>query len=118
MELVSRTPAVLAFQEIAADCSSPEPAGGIIFPAEFTHHTRKYRRHDIAVLWDFLSYIAESRKTARMGDPEWVAMAVAKLSRQPKRYFGSRKRAVQETVNSALLPPARDPAPSDPDGRR
>ncbi|MYX36506.1 MULTISPECIES: hypothetical protein [unclassified Streptomyces] len=120
-----RTAAVLSLlgASIPPGLGQPPSVGGTLrhpyepWSAEFTHHARKYRRHDIAVLWDFLSHIAESRKTAHMGDPEWVAMAVAKLSRQPKKYFGARKRAVQETVNTALFPPARDPARSDPDGR-
>ncbi|MER5602712.1 hypothetical protein [Streptomyces sp. NPDC002265] len=73
--------------------------------ADFTHHSHRYPRREIAAACMLLDEVVTSGQVARLGDPEWLAAVVRELSghRYGSRATFPRKRAIKEALDSCVL---------------
>lgn len=72
----------------------------IDWTADFDHHLRKYSRHHIKLVDEFLRQVVERKMASRLGDPEWMSAAVDKLSQLPTS--GSRRRSRKTFIEGLL----------------
>lgn len=68
--------------------------------ADFDHHSRKYSRHHINLVDEFLRQAVERKMANRLGDSEWMSAAVDKLSQMPAS--GSRRRSRKTFIEGLL----------------
>ncbi|MGH3309545.1 MAG: hypothetical protein ACRDP3_03010 [Streptomyces sp.] len=68
--------------------------------ARYTHHERRYTGGHVIVLKALFDQLTEAKALDRLGDPEWLGAAVAKLSSYTSWYAPKGNRLVKETVQS------------------
>ncbi|MFG2134648.1 hypothetical protein ACGFNV_43775 [Streptomyces sp. NPDC048751] len=66
----------------------------------YTHHRRRYTGGHVIVLKALFDQLTEAKELARLGDPEWLGAAVAKLSSCTSWYAPKGDRLVRETVRN------------------
>ncbi|MFE0132518.1 hypothetical protein ACFWY6_13245 [Streptomyces sp. NPDC059037] len=66
----------------------------------YTHHEGRYTGGHAIVLKALFDQLAEAKALDRLGDPEWLAAAVAKLSSYTSWYAPQGNRLVKETLQS------------------
>ncbi|MFG2024306.1 hypothetical protein [Streptomyces sp. NPDC048825] len=66
----------------------------------YTHHERRYTGSHVIVLKALFDQLTEAKTLDRLGDPEWLGAAVAKLSSYTLWYAPKGNRLVKETIQS------------------
>lgn len=66
----------------------------------YTHHERRYTGGHVIVLKALFDQLTEVKALDRLGDPEWLGAAVAKLSSYTSWYAPKGNRLVKETIQS------------------
>ncbi|MFD7409285.1 hypothetical protein ACFV7R_43155 [Streptomyces sp. NPDC059866] len=66
----------------------------------YTHHERSYTGGHVIVLKALFDQLTEAKALDRLGDPEWLGAAVAKLSSYTSWYEPKGSRLVKETIRS------------------
>ncbi|MFI7102066.1 hypothetical protein ACIBK8_22220 [Streptomyces sp. NPDC050161] len=67
--------------------------------ANYTHHKRPYEYFRIALVSELFRKTVEVKAAHRLGDPEWLGAAVARLALVRDRSRGSVARSVRETID-------------------
>ncbi|MFI8184245.1 hypothetical protein ACIF70_27540 [Actinacidiphila glaucinigra] len=67
---------------------------------DFDHHSRRYPRHHIKLVDEFLKQVIARNKAKHLGDLDWMSVAVDKLSQIPKSAARSRKSAIEKILDS------------------
>ncbi|MGX1914668.1 hypothetical protein ACWIID_38470 [Streptomyces phaeochromogenes] len=68
--------------------------------ARYTHHERVYTGGHVITLKALFDQLTEAKALDRLGDPEWLGTAVAKLSSYGSWYAPKGNRLVKETIQS------------------
>ncbi|MFE4634468.1 hypothetical protein ACFRJ1_13990 [Streptomyces sp. NPDC056773] len=71
-----------------------------LWSARYTHHERRYRGGHVIVLKALFNHLTEAQALDRLGDPEWLGAAVAKLSPYTSWYAPRGNRLTKETIRS------------------
>ncbi|WP_328404881.1 hypothetical protein OHS70_36780 [Streptomyces sp. NBC_00390] len=71
-----------------------------LWSVRYTHHERRYTAGHVIVLKALFDQITEAKALNRLGDPEWLGAAVAKLSSYTSWYAPKGNRLVKETIQS------------------
>lgn len=71
-----------------------------LWSVRYTHHQRSYTGGHVIVLKALFDQLTEAKALDRLGDPEWLGAAVAKLSTYTSWYAPKGNRLVKETIRS------------------
>lgn len=71
-----------------------------LWKVRYTHHERRYTGGHVIVVKALFGRLTEAKALHRLGDPEWLGAAVAKLSSYDSWYAPKGNRLVQETIQS------------------
>ncbi|MDO0913294.1 hypothetical protein QQM39_21320 [Streptomyces sp. DT2A-34] len=71
-----------------------------LWKVRYTHHERRYAAGHAIVLKALFDQLTEARALDRLGDPEWLGAAVAKLSPYTSWYAPKGDRLVEATIRS------------------
>ncbi|WP_037681930.1 hypothetical protein [Streptomyces cellulosae] len=71
-----------------------------LWSARYTHHERRYTGGHVIVLKALFGRLTEARALNRLGDPEWLGAAVAKLSSHTSWSASKGDLLVKETLKS------------------
>jgi hypothetical protein len=71
-----------------------------LWEARYTHHRRRYTGGHVIVLKALFDQLTEAKALERLGDPEWLGSAVAKLSSTTSWYAPKANRLVEATIRS------------------
>ncbi|WP_037669870.1 hypothetical protein [Streptomyces griseus] len=69
-----------------------------LWSVRYTHHERRYTGGHVIVLKALFAQLTEARQLHRLGDPEWLGSAVAKLSPFSSWFEPKGNRLVKETL--------------------
>ncbi|WP_208614779.1 hypothetical protein [Streptomyces regalis] len=71
-----------------------------LWKVRHTHHLRRYKAGHVIVLKALFDQLTEAKALDRLGDPEWLGAAVAKLSSYTSWYAPQGNRLVEATIKS------------------
>ncbi|WP_031479652.1 hypothetical protein [Streptomyces bicolor] len=71
-----------------------------LWSARYTHHEGRYPAGHVIVLKALFDQLTEAKALDRLGDPDWLGTAVAKLSPHRSWYAPKGNRLVEETIRS------------------
>ncbi|MFI6015120.1 hypothetical protein ACIBAG_41195 [Streptomyces sp. NPDC051243] len=71
-----------------------------LWSARYTHHEGRYTAGHVIVLKALFDQLTEAKALDRLGDPDWLGAAVAKLSPYTSWFAGKGNRLVEETIRS------------------
>lgn len=71
-----------------------------LWNVRYTHHRRHYKTGHVIVLKALFDQLTEAKALDRLGDPEWLGAAVAKLSSYTSWHAPKGDRLVEATIRS------------------